>query len=120
MSLAKEFKEFAVKGNAVELAVGIIIGASFTKIVNSLVEDIIMPILGLALGKVDFTNIFIALSSTEAKTLAEAKTAGVPTINVGLFINHSITFLITAFAVFMLVKGMNRLRREQKVEDKKI
>ena len=110
MSISKEFKEFAVKGNAVDMAVGLIIGASFTKIVNSLVEDIIMPPIGFILGGVDFTNIFIPLKPTEAKTLAEAKAAAIPTINVGLFLNYTLTFFITAFAVFLLVKMINRLR----------
>lgn len=118
MSIVKEFREFAVKGNAVELAVGIIIGAAFTKIVNSLVEDIIMPPIGLLLGKVDFSNIYIPLAATDATTLAEAKAAGVPTINIGLFLNHTVTFLITAFAVFLLVKAMNRLRRQEEAKSK--
>jgi large conductance mechanosensitive channel len=116
MSIAKEFREFAIKGNAVELAVGIIIGAAFTKIVNSLVEDIIMPPVGLLLGKVDFTNIFIPLAATNAHTLAEAKTAGIPTINIGIFINQTLTFIITSFAVFILVKAMNKLRRQEEAQ----
>jgi large conductance mechanosensitive channel len=112
MSITKEFKEFAVKGNAIEMAVGIIIGASFSKIVNSLVEDVIMPPIGFVLGNMDFSNIFITLSSAEVKTIAEAKAAGIPTLNIGLFLNHTIAFIITAVAVFMLVKMLNRLRKD--------
>jgi large conductance mechanosensitive channel len=110
VSIANEFKEFAVKGNAIEMAVGIIIGAGFGKIVNSVVEDIIMPPIGLILGGVDFSNLFLALKETDVTTVAAAKAAGIPTINYGIFLNHSISFTITAFAVFMLVKAMNRLR----------
>lgn len=118
-NLIKEFKEFAIKGNAIDLAVGIIVGAAFTKIVNSLVEDIMMPLLSVLVSRIDFQNIFIALATTDAKTLAEAKAQGVPTINIGLFLNHTLTFILTAFAVFMFVKAINRLRREQKAEEKK-
>jgi len=110
MSIVQEFKDFAVKGNAVDMAVGIIVGAAFTKIVNSIVEDILMPPIGLLLGGTDFSNIFIPLKATEAKTLVEAKATGVPTINIGLFINHVLTFVITAAAIFALVKFLNRLR----------
>lgn len=110
MSIAKEFKEFAVKGNAVDLAVGLIIGTGFGKIVNSLVEDIIMPPIGLILGGVDFSNIFIALKESDVTTVAAAKAAGIPTINIGIFLNYAISFVITAVAVFMLVKAINKLR----------
>jgi large conductance mechanosensitive channel len=110
LSIAREFREFAIKGNAVEMAVGIIIGASFTKIVNSLVEDIIMPPIGWLVGGVDFSDLFIPLRATDAKTLAAAKAAGIPTINIGLFLNYLFTFTITAIAVFMLVRAMNRMR----------
>jgi large conductance mechanosensitive channel len=110
MSVLQEFKDFAVKGNAVEMAVGIIIGAAFGKIVNSIVEDIIMPPIGLLMGGTDFSNIFIPLKETTAQTLAEAKAAAVPTINIGLFLNYMISFLITACAVFMLVKAINKLK----------
>jgi large conductance mechanosensitive channel len=105
-----EFKKFAMRGNVVDLAVGVIIGAAFGKIVNSLVNDILMPPIGLLTGNVDFTNKFIALRSGQVfDTLKAAKDAGVPTINYGLFINSVIEFLIVAFAVFLLVKQINRL-----------
>ncbi len=116
MSIAKEFREFAVKGNAVEMAVGIIIGVSFGKIVNSLVEDIIMPPIGYILGGVDFSNLFIPLINPltnpdlKVETIKAAKELGIATINFGLFLNHLISFTVTAFAVFMLVKMLNRLR----------
>ncbi len=111
MSMMQEFKEFAVKGNAVELAVGVVVGAAFTKIVTSIVDDLINPLLGLVLGGTDFSNIFIPLKATDATTLAQAKAAAIPTVNIGLFLNNVISFLITAFAIFMLVKLMNRLRK---------
>ena len=110
----KEFKEFAVKGNAVDMAVGIVIGAAFGKIVDSLVKDIMMPPLGLLLGKVDFSNLFLVLA--EGKTpgpyhsLTLAQQAGAVTLNVGLFVNMVISFTIVSFAVFMLVKSINKLR----------
>ena len=108
--MLKEFKEFAVKGNMVDMAVGIIIGAAFGKIVNSLVNDIIMPPFGLILGKVDFSNLFVNLSGSHYGTLAEAKKAGAPTINYGVFLNDVISFLIVAFAVFLLIRQINKLR----------
>ncbi|MDQ3014789.1 MAG: large conductance mechanosensitive channel protein MscL [bacterium] len=113
-----EFKEFAVKGNVVDLAVGIIIGSAFTTIVNSLVKDILMPPIGILFNKVDFSNLYIDLSRGGYQTLAEAQAAGVPTINYGLFINNVIIFLITAFAVFMLVKWINKIRRNKNHYDK--
>lgn len=119
MSLVKEFKEFAVKGNMVDMAVGIIIGAAFTAIVSSLVGDIFMPIIGLLLGGLDFTNMFIVLSNPEGiavPSLAVAQEAGIATINIGLFINATVKFVIVAFVVFMLVKGINSLRRKQAAE----
>ncbi len=114
----KEFKEFAVKGNVVDMAVGIIIGAAFGGIVKSLVDDIIMPPLGLLLGKIDFSNLFLILKAgTKAAapyaSLTDAKVAGANTLNYGLFINQVVTFTIVAFAVFLLVKGINRLKREK-------
>ncbi len=112
MSMASEFKEFAVKGNVVDLAVGIIIGGAFGKIVSSVVNDIIMPPIGLLLGKVDFSNLFINLSGKEVASLADAKKAGLATLNYGLFLNTCIEFLIVAFAVFLLVKQINRLKKE--------
>jgi len=113
----REFKEFALKGNVLDLAVGIVIGAAFTSIVNSLVADIIMPPIGLLLGKVDFSNLFLVLSDGKMPgpypTLAAAKTAGAVSLNIGLFINALISFVIVAFAVFLLVKGFNRLQRQK-------
>jgi large conductance mechanosensitive channel len=110
--MGKEFKEFAMRGNVVDLAVGIIIGAAFGRIVTSLVNDILMPPLGLLLGNVDFSNLFLNLSRTSYATLAQAKAAGAPTINYGVFLNAVLNFLIVAFAVFLLVRGVNRLRRQ--------
>jgi large conductance mechanosensitive channel len=110
MSMMQEFKQFAVQGNVMDLAVGVIIGAAFGKIVNSLVQDILMPPIGLALGRVDFANLFINLSGTAYATLAEAKKAGAPTLNYGVFLNTLIEFLIVAWAIFMVVKWMNKLR----------
>lgn len=113
----KEFKEFAMRGNVVDMAVGIIIGGAFGTIVKSLVNDLMMPPLGLLLGGVDFTNFFVVLkngaSAAPYKALAEAQAAGAVTINYGVFLNAVISFLIVAFAVFLLIKGINRLRREQ-------
>lgn len=120
MSFVKEFKEFAVKGNMVDMAVGIIIGGAFGTIVSSLVDDIFMPIIGLVLGGVDFSNLFIVLSNPQGvavPSLAAAQAAGVATLNIGLFINAVVKFTIVAFALFMLVKGINMLRREKKVEE---
>jgi large conductance mechanosensitive channel len=110
--MLKEFKEFAVRGNVVDLAVGIIIGAAFTKIVTSIVNDIVMPPIGRMLGKVDFANLFINLSDTPVASVAEAKKAGIATINYGLFLNTVLEFLIVAFAVFLLVRQINRLKKE--------
>ena len=115
--MLKEFKEFAMKGNVLDMAVGIIIGAAFGPIVNSLVNDIIMPPIGLLLGNVDFSNIFAVLR--EGKTagpyasIAAAKAAGAVTMNFGLFVNTIINFLIVAFAVFILVKNVNRFSKEE-------
>jgi large conductance mechanosensitive channel len=110
--MLKEFKEFAMKGNVVDMAVGIIIGAAFGGIVTSLVNDILMPPIGLLLGKVDFSNLFIVLKGDTYPTLAAAKQAGATTLNYGLFVNTVINFLIVAFAVFLMVRQVNRLRRE--------
>lgn len=104
----KEFRDFAMRGNVIDLAIGIIIGAAFGKIVTSLVNDILMPPLGVILGRVDFSNLFINLSSKHFDSLSEAKAAGAATINYGIFINNIIDFLIVAFAVFILVKQINR------------
>jgi large conductance mechanosensitive channel len=105
----KEFRDFAMRGNVVDLAVGIIIGAAFGKIVTSLVNDILMPPLGLIFGKVDFSNLFINLGGTHYDSLAAAKTAGAATINYGIFINNIIDFVIVAFAIFLLIKQINHL-----------
>lgn len=115
--MLNEFKEFALKGNMLDMAVGIIIGAAFGAIVSSLVDDIIMPPIGLALGGVDFSSIFIVLKGgaegATYATVAAAKEAGAVTWNIGLFINAIIKFVIVAFALFMVIKGMNKLRREE-------
>jgi len=114
--MLKEFKEFALRGNVVDMAVGIVIGAAFSTIVKSLVDDIIMPPIGLVTGGVDFSNLYINLSGGDYQSLAQAREAGAATINVGLFINSVISFAIVAFALFMLIKGMNQLRRKQEEE----
>ncbi|MBI5102484.1 MAG: large-conductance mechanosensitive channel protein MscL [Nitrospirae bacterium] len=115
--MLREFREFAVKGNVVDMAVGVIIGAAFGTIVTSLVSDIIMPPVGLLLGNVDFADIFILLKDGKTpgpyETLAGAKAAGAVTMNVGAFINTCISFLIVGFSVFMVVRTINRLKREQ-------
>jgi large conductance mechanosensitive channel len=107
--MMKEFKEFAMRGNVLDMAVGIIIGAAFGQIVNSFVQDILMPPIGRLLGHVDFSNLFVSLSGTHYDTLAAAKAAGAATLNYGLFLNTVINFLIVAFAVFLLVRQVNRL-----------
>jgi large conductance mechanosensitive channel len=109
----KEFKEFALRGNVVDMAVGIIIGAAFSTIVQSLVNDVIMPPIGVVTGGVDFSNIYIPLSSASYDSLAQAKAAGAPTMNIGVFINSVISFSIVAFVLFLVIKGMNHLRRKQ-------
>jgi large conductance mechanosensitive channel len=115
--MLKEFKEFAMRGNVVDMAVGIIIGAAFGTIVKSLVADIIMPPIGLLLGNVDFSNLFIVLKQGATAgpfaTIAEAQKAGAVTINYGMFANTVISFLIVAFAVFLLIRAINRLQREE-------
>jgi large conductance mechanosensitive channel len=112
--MLKEFKEFALKGNALDMAVGIIIGAAFGAIVSSLVDDVIMPPIGLITGGVDFSQLFVVLGDGgDYNTIAQAKEAGAVTWNIGLFINAVIKFVIVAFAVFLLVKGFNRLVRKQ-------
>jgi len=114
----KEFKEFAMRGNVLDMAVGIIIGGAFGTIIKSMVDDVIMPPIGLALGNVDFSNLFVVLKDgTKAAApyaaLADAKAAGAVTINYGLFINSVVSFVIVAFCVFLLVRTMNRLKREE-------
>jgi large conductance mechanosensitive channel len=116
MGMMQEFKEFAVKGNVIDLAVGVIIGGAFGKIVGSLVDDVIMPIIGSVFGKLDFSNLFITLGAVPdgtARTLAAMKEAGVPVLAYGNFISVGINFLILAFVIFLMVKQINRLKREE-------
>jgi large conductance mechanosensitive channel len=114
--MLKEFKEFALRGNVLDLAIGIVIGTAFGAIVASLVNDVIMPPIGLLLGKVNFANLFIDLSGKGYATLALAKEASAPTINYGAFINTLINFIIVAFVIFLLVKGINKLRKPAEVK----
>ena len=109
--IIKEFKEFAMRGNVLDMAVGIVIGAAFGKIVTSFVSDLLTPPLGKLMGNVDFSNLFICLSAEQYQTLEAAKEAGVATINYGIFINTIIDFIIVAFAIFMLVKQVNRFKK---------
>jgi len=118
MGMIKEFKEFAIKGNVMDMAVGIIIGAAFSTVVKSLVDDVLMPPFGFLLGNVDFANLFLVLKDgargvSDYATLAEARADGAVTINYGLFVNSIISFIIVAIALFILIKNMNRLKREQ-------
>jgi len=112
MSIMKEFKEFAVKGNVIDLAVGVIIGAAFGKIVTSFVSDIIMPPLGLIMGKVNFSDLYIDLSGKGFASLKAARDAGAPVISYGIFINTVIDFTIIAFVIFMVIKQINRFKKE--------
>ena len=111
--MLREFKEFAMRGNVIDMAVGVIIGAAFGKIVTSLTNDILMPPIGLLLGKVDFSSLYLNLSGTAYPSLAEAKKAGAATINYGAFINTVIDFVIVAFVIFLVVKGINQLKKKQ-------
>jgi len=111
--MLKEFKEFAMKGNVVDLAVGVIIGGAFGKIVTSMVNDIIMPLIGMLLGKIDFANLFVTLGDGNFKTIEEAKEAGVATLNYGMFINNIIDFLIIAFSIFIVIKQLNRFTKKK-------
>ena len=119
MGMVKEFREFAIKGNVVDMAVGIIIGGAFGTVVKSLVDDVIMPPVGMLIGNVDFSQLFITLRQGAEEgpytTIEAAREAGAVTVNVGLFINAVISFLIVGFAVFLLVKSVNRLKREEPV-----
>lgn len=110
--MLKEFRDFAMRGNVVDMAIGVIVGAAFGKIVASFTNDILMPPLGLLLGKVDFSSLFINLSGTPYDNLAAAKAVGAPTLNYGVFINTVLDFLIVAFVVFLLVKQMNRFKAQ--------
>ena len=113
--MLREFKEFAIKGNAVDLAIGVILGVAFGGIVTSLVNDILMPPIGKVLGGVDFSNLFFVLGAGEYPTLKAAKDAGAATINYGLFLNTLVNFLIVAFVLFLVVRAMNRLKGPQAV-----
>ncbi len=110
--MLKEFREFAMRGNVMDMAVGIIIGGAFGKIVSSLVSDVIMPPVGMLLGKLDFSNLFVDLSGGGYASLAAAKAAGAPTLNYGLFINTVLDFVVVAFAIFLVIKQLNRLKKE--------
>ena len=108
-----EFKKFAMRGNVVDMAVGIIIGGAFGKIISSFVADVIMPPIGMLMGNVDFSQLFINLSDTTYESLALAQEAGAPTINYGVFINAVLDFLIVAFAIFMVIRGMNKMKKKE-------
>lgn len=111
--MLSEFKKFAMRGNVVDMAVGIIIGAAFGRIVTSLVKDVIMPPIGLLMGGLDFTNLFVNLGDTAYATLAAAEEAGAPVIKYGLFINNVLDFVIVAFAIFMVIRGMNKMKKKE-------
>jgi large conductance mechanosensitive channel len=130
-NIIQEFKDFAIKGNAIDLAIAVVIGAAFTNIVNSIVSDLINPLISLLSGAIDFSNRFIVLNATSTKqytTLAEAKADGVATLNYGLFINNVINFLIVSFVIFIIVRQVSKLRRKddaekaavEKAEEKKV
>ena len=110
--MLKEFKDFAMKGNVLDMAIGVIIGGAFGKIVSSLVSDVLMPPIGLLMGKVDFSSLFLNLSGSPQPSLAAAKAAGAPTLNYGLFLQTVFDFIIIAFVIFMLVKQVNRFKKE--------
>ena len=109
--MIKEFKEFVMRGNVVDLAIAVVIGGAFGKIITSFVEDVLMPPIGLALGNVDFSNLFVNLSGKDFSSVAAAKAAGAATLNYGMFFNHVINFLIVAFAIFLLIKQLNRMQK---------
>jgi large conductance mechanosensitive channel len=110
--MLKEFKDFAMKGNVLDMAIGVIIGGAFGKIVSSLVSDVLMPPIGLLMGKVDFSSLFLNLSGTSQPSLAAAKAAGTPTLNYGVFLQSVFDFIIIAFVIFILVKQVNRFKKE--------
>jgi large conductance mechanosensitive channel len=116
--MLKEFKEFAMRGNVVDMAVGIIIGAAFGKIVSSFVSDILMPPIGVLVGKVDFANLFLNLSGKSYESLASAKAAGAATLNYGMFLNTMVDFVIVAFAIFLLIRQVNRLKAKPELTTK--
>jgi large conductance mechanosensitive channel len=107
----REFREFAMRGNVLDLAIAVVIGVAFGRIVTSFVEDILMPPIGVLLGRVDFSNLFINLSAKDYPSVAAAKAAGAATLNYGIFLNHIINFLIVAFAIFLLIKQINRMQK---------
>ena len=111
--MIQEFKDFAVKGNVVDMGVGIVIGAAFTSIVNSFVKDVVNPIIGVITGGIDFSNLFVNLGAGEYESLKAAQEAGAPTINYGLFINAIISFVIVAWILFLVIKAVNRMKREE-------
>lgn len=111
--MLKEFKNFIMRGNVIDLAVAVIIGAAFGKIISSLVNDVLMPPLGLLLGKVDFSNLYINMSSIHYASLSEAQAAGAPTLNYGLFLNNVVNFLIVSLVIFLMIRGMNRLSKKE-------
>ncbi len=117
--MLKEFRDFAMRGNVIDMAVGIIIGGAFGKIVSSLVNDVIMPPIGMLLGKVDFSNLFINLSGERYASLADAKAAGAATVNYGLFLNTVIDFIVVALAIFFLVKWINKMKEAAETLEKK-
>jgi len=112
MGLVKEFKEFAMRGNVVDLAIGVILGAAFGKVVSSFVADVLMPPLGLMLGGVDFSSLFVPLKTADVVSLADAKAKGIPTLNYGVFLQSIVDFLIIAFAIFMLIKAINASKKK--------
>lgn len=112
MGMAKEFKEFALKGNVIDLAVGIVIGAAFGKIINSLVDDVIMPVIGVLFGKHDLSDYFVTLSGGHYESVAQAKAAGAATLNYGLFLNAVFAFLVIALALFLVIRYINRMQRK--------
>ena len=116
MGMLQEFKDFAVKGNAIDMAVGIIIGAAFGKIVSSIVDDLVMPVIGKLMGGVDFSGLFFNLGDGDFKTLAAAKEAGAATLNYGNFIQTALDFVIIAFAIFMMVKMINNLKKKEEAK----
>jgi large conductance mechanosensitive channel len=116
MGMLKEFRDFAIRGNAVDMAVGIIIGGAFGKVVSSLVSDVVMPPISMLLGKGAFSSLFLSISTTQYKSLEAAKAAGVPTLNYGLFLNNVLDFVIVAFCIFLVIRQMNRLMPKPPVE----
>jgi large conductance mechanosensitive channel len=111
--MLKELREFAMRGNVIDMAVGVVIGAAFGKIIGSLVEDILMPPIGLALGNVDFSNLFVSLSGKDYSSVAAAKAAGAATVNYGIFLNTILNFIIIAFAVFLVIRSFNRTKQPE-------